>query len=86
MQKGCKTAYCSSDIEAKLNAVDLDLVMVTTNVVAPISTTTIAWRRDVGATREAEGGSRVIERHIGAASGAWACIVLGLHIWLVVLD
>ena len=86
MAKGCQTTYCGPNIEAKLDTVDLDLIMVPTHVIASVSTTTIAWRRDEGATGEAEGGSRVIEWHVGAASCARACMVLGLHVGLVVLD
>lgn len=60
--------------------------MVPTHVIATVSTPTIAWRRNVGATRDIECSSRAIEWYIGATSGARACIIFRLHVWLVVLD
>jgi hypothetical protein len=60
--------------------------MVRTHVIATVSNTIIAWGRRIGAMGEVESGSRVIEWHSGTTSGAWACGVLGLHVWLVVFD
>ena len=65
---------------------NINPIMISTNIVVIVSTTIIARRRRVRSKGEPEIAGRVIEGHCRAAGDAWACVVLDLDVWLVVFN